>query len=94
MIPFNKENEKEPKEPVTFQNHYSDNMNRSQSLLYSIVSENPNYTIKDMVKESGMSDGYVRKVLQFLKTNGYVEREGSNKTGHWKTNVPTHNEDA
>lgn len=94
VIPFNKENEKEPKEPVTFQNHYSDNMNRSQSLLYSIVSENPNYTIKDMVKESGMSDGYVRKVLQFLKTNGYVEREGSNKTGHWKTNVPTHNEDA
>lgn len=41
-----------------------------------------------------MSDGYVRKVLQFLKTNGYVEREGSNKTGHWKTNVPTHNENA
>lgn len=41
-----------------------------------------------------MSDGYVRKMLQFLKTNGYVEREGPNKTGHWKTNVPTHNEDA
>lgn len=88
VIPFNKENNDEQKNPIEYQNYYSDIMNGSQSLLYSIVSENPNYTIKDMVKKSGMSDGYVRKVLQFLKANGYVEREGSNKTGHWKTKIP------
>lgn len=93
VIPFNKVDDNEPPKKTTYQTYYTDNMNSAQSLLYSIVSENPHYTISDMVKKSGMSDGYVRKILQFLKTNGYVEREGSNKTGLWKTKIPTLNED-
>lgn len=59
-------------------------MNNAQSLLYSVICENPNYTIDDMANETGMSNSYVRKNLQYLKNNGYVVREGSNKTGRWE----------
>ena len=59
-------------------------LNDSQLKIYNLLQINAEYTIKDLVRESSMSDGYVRKILTFLKEHKYIERVGSNKKGYWK----------
>ena len=60
-------------------------LNDAQKKIFILVQNNPKYTIKDLVKESGLSDGYVRKIMTYLKKQKYIERIGSNKSGYWKT---------
>ena len=59
-------------------------MNESQAKVYNYLKEHPEATIKIMVSECDISDGYARKILTFLKENGYIRHEGSNKNGSWK----------
>lgn len=59
-------------------------LNDSQMKILSLLKNHPEYTIKDLVRDSSLSDGYVRKILTELKSKGYIQREGSNKTGYWK----------
>lgn len=59
------------------------NLNKSQMEIYGLLKIHPEYTIKDLVRESELSDGYVRKILSELKARGLIRRIGSNKTGHW-----------
>jgi len=58
-------------------------MNEAQARNYRYLKKHPKATIKVLVSECGISDGYVRKILTFLKENGYVRHDGSNKTGVW-----------
>lgn len=76
-IPFNRElvNETVAKP--------SKKLNASQIKIYSYLKEHPEATIKVLVKECEMSDGYVRKILAFLKNEGLIKHEGSNKGGYW-----------
>ena len=77
VIPFNREfAEKQPE--------ISKPLNESQAKIYNYLKEHPEATIKILVSECGVSDGYARKILTFLKENGYVRHEGSNKNGSWK----------
>ena len=57
--------------------------NDAQKKVYNYLKNHPKATIKVMVSECNISDGYVRKILTFLKENGYVKHEGSNKSGVW-----------
>lgn len=59
-------------------------LNEAQSRICAILKENPDITIKDMVRISGYSDGYIRKILGFLKSNNYIKRVGANKKGYWQ----------
>jgi len=77
IIPFNREFTEQPLEIYN-------PMNEAQARIYGYLKEHPEATIKVLVSECGISDGYVRKILTFLKENGYVRHEGSNKTGVWK----------
>ena len=81
-IPFNKNFVKPQK---TMRKHNS-KLNESQNLVLDLITENPNNTIKDLIKLSNYSDSYVRKILKQLKDEKYIEREGPNKTGYWKVN--------
>ena len=56
----------------------------TQSKIYHLLLDNSKYTIRDLVQESGFSDGYVRKIITTLKNQHMIERVGSNKTGYWK----------
>lgn len=58
-------------------------LNDSQYKILNLIRRNPEYTIKDLVKESKLSDGYVREILTYLKEKKYIERTGSNKKGYW-----------
>ena len=60
-------------------------LNGAQLKIYSLLKMNPESTIKDLIRESGYSDGYVRKIINQLKEKKCIERVGSNKAGHWKT---------
>ncbi len=77
VIPFNREFAEQPAER-------SKPMNEAQSKIYGYLKEHPKATIKVLVAECGISDGYVRKILTFLKENEYIKREGSNKYGNWQ----------
>ncbi len=58
-------------------------MNEAQKKIYNYLKGHPEATIKTMVSECGVSDGYIRKILTFLKDNEYIKREGSKKSGTW-----------
>ena len=77
IIPFSREFAEQSTE-------ISKPMNESQAKIYNYIKGHPEATIKVMVSECGVSDGYIRKILTFLKGNGYVRHEGSNKSGSWK----------
>ena len=61
-------------------------LNGSQMRVFNLVKDHPEYTIKDLVRESSLSDGYVRKILTELKSREYIQRVGAKKTGYWKIN--------
>lgn len=58
-------------------------LNDSEIKIYNLLKIHPEYTIKELIRESKLSDGYVRKILINLKANDYIRRVGSNKTGYW-----------
>lgn len=76
IIPFNRafsENVAEaPKE-----------LNEAQLKIYYFLKKHPKATIKILASELDISGGYVRKIITFLKDNGYIKHEGSNKAGYW-----------
>lgn len=78
VIPFNRDfTERQTRDLIP--------MNEAQSRIYSYLKEHPEATIQVLSSECGVSTGYVRKILSFLKENGYIKRKGSNKTGIWLT---------
>ena len=48
------------------------------------MENNPNITTYKLMQVIGISKGYVEKIIRKLKQKKYIERVGSNKTGHWK----------
>ena len=78
-IPLNISDSKETSDILT-------SLNRSQLKIYRLLQLHPEYTIKELVRESSLSDGYVRKILNELKSRGHISRVGSNKTGYWNVN--------
>jgi predicted HTH transcriptional regulator len=60
-------------------------LSEGQRKIYTLIQNNPEYTIKDLVRESSFSDSYVRKIIAYLKEQKYIQRVGSNKTGYWRT---------
>lgn len=70
--------------------HINDNdidtsLNDAQKKIISLMNSNPKYTIKDLADNTGYSDSYIRKIINYLKEYGYVERVGSRKNGKWIT---------
>lgn len=60
--------------------------NDAQRKVYLALKLHPEYTIRNLTEETGLSDGYVRKIINALKEQNIIERIGSNKTGYWKVN--------
>lgn len=59
-------------------------LNNTQSRIYMLLSEKPYSTIKEIRETLSMSDSNVRKILTFLKENGYIRRNGSDRKGYWE----------
>ncbi|MCH5172482.1 MAG: putative DNA binding domain-containing protein [Erysipelotrichales bacterium] len=59
-------------------------MNKSQKSIMSLIRDNPNITINQIMIHTGLSEPGVKKNLKLLKDKGYIERIGANKNGYWK----------
>ena len=55
----------------------------AEQRVVEYIKQNSSITIKELVAESGYSDGYIRKILTSLKEKSVIERQGGNKTGKW-----------
>ena len=82
-IPFNREFSEHKLDDLQPEN--AKPLNSSQLKIYSYLQQHPDATLRTLVKECGVSEGYVGKIITFLKENGYVRHIGSNKSGSWQT---------
>ena len=48
------------------------------------MKNNNKITTIELANTLKISEGYVEKIIRKLKNEGYISREGSNKTGYWK----------
>lgn len=47
------------------------------------MRENPFVTQVKLMEEFNLSRKQIQKIIQYLRLNGLVEREGSNRSGKW-----------
>ena len=59
-------------------------MSDSKYKIYNCINKNNEITIAELTIETKISKRQVIRIINELKEHGYIERVGSNKTGHWK----------
>lgn len=79
VIPFKKTDDKDKQVPL-----HSD-MNEIQEKIYDYLKDNPSSTVKEIQEAVGYGSTYTRRMMDWLKENGYLERVGSKKKGIWLT---------
>ena len=60
--------------------------NKSETTILELLGENPHYTRIQLAEKSGLSESGVKKIINRMKSEGWIERVGSNKTGYWVIN--------
>ncbi len=53
-----------------------------QQLIYNSMKENGKNTAKDLARILGLSQRTVEREISFLRHNGYIDKDGTNK-GVW-----------
>lgn len=52
------------------------------------IRQNSRITRKELIKLLNVGESTIYRAIQKLKSEGIIERIGSNKTGHWKIHLP------
>jgi ATP-dependent DNA helicase RecG len=60
--------------------------------LIAIIKEKPNITIKKLAELTGLSRRGIEWNIQQLKSNGLIERVGTDRSGYWKITEKENNE--
>lgn len=81
-IPFNKINVNSFE--IVSDKVYHKVTNKTEDIIISIIRDNPNITVNQLMIKTSLSEPGVKKNLKQLKEKGIIERVGSNKTGYWK----------
>ena len=50
----------------------------------NLIKINPNVRQKDMAKKLNVSEVTIKRYIKELREKGYIERQGSKKSGYWK----------
>ena len=58
-------------------------MSVKERAVFAAIIENNSITIDGIIEKTGFSRPTVNRAISTLKKNGYMEREGSRKTGNW-----------
>lgn len=58
---------------------------KSGLIIVEIMRKNPNITIAELVAELGMSRNGINKQFAKLIADGFIEPDGSDKSGRWIT---------
>ncbi len=51
--------------------------------VFEIIQQNPDLTVALIASQLGVSESTVRRSIRKLRSNGFIQREGSNKKGIW-----------
>ena len=57
---------------------------KSAQKILDIIGQNSFVTRAELAKETGLSDGGVKKQLKKLQAKGTLKRVGPDKGGHWE----------
>lgn len=57
--------------------------NKSEVTVLKLLNDNSTLTRGQLVEQTGLSDNGVKKILTTLKSNHWIQRQGSNKSGAW-----------
>ena len=60
---------------------------KSAQKVLMLLYENGHLTRDELSERTGLSLGGIKKIINSLRENGFIERIGSNKTGYWKVNI-------
>ncbi|MDE6578841.1 MAG: Fic family protein [Muribaculaceae bacterium] len=61
--------------------------NKSELSILTLLIDNPHLTRIDIAHKTGLSENGVKRILANMKSRGWIERKGSNKTGYWIVNI-------
>jgi ATP-dependent DNA helicase RecG len=70
----------------TVRNTVKDTVTATQNQILKLLTSNPRMTAKVISAELGINERNVKKNIRVLKEAGYIERVGSDKSGHWIIN--------
>ena len=59
-------------------------LTNNRQLILQEIRNNPNITTVQLSKAINISETAIDNNLKYLKENGYIKRNGSNKTGYWE----------
>ena len=82
-IPFNKINVNSFE--IASDKVHHDETNKTEDAIISLIRDNPNITVNQLMIKTGLSRPGINKNLKKLKEKRFIERIGSNKTGYWAT---------
>ena len=57
---------------------------KSDQKILAAMRLNPSITIRELQDETGLSESGVKKVIRQLRANGFIQRIGGDKGGHWE----------
>lgn len=57
--------------------------NKSELSILRLLADNPRLTRVELAEKSGLTENGIKKIITNMKAVGWIEREGSNKTGYW-----------
>ena len=87
-IPFNKIDAIQDDESnivqTTDEKKAINSLNSSQKSIVRYMRDNPNVTIRRLIKITHLSESGISKNIRILKELGIIERVGSDRKGYWK----------
>lgn len=64
-----------------------DRLGDTKIKIIKAILTNPKISISELSKLLNISSTVVEKNLKYLKTTGYISREGKPKSGHWEVHL-------
>ena len=59
-------------------------INENEKIIYTLMKENPKITVTEIIEKTNIPRRTINRIITSLKEKEMIDREGSNKGGHWK----------
>ena len=59
-------------------------INENEKIVYILMKENPKITVTEIIEKTNIPRRTINRIITSLKEKEMIDREGSNKSGHWK----------
>ena len=59
-------------------------INENEKIIYTLMKENHKITVTEIIEKTNIPRRTINRIIASLKEKEMIDREGSNKGGHWK----------